>query len=507
MENPIFHPFMFLYQLLQLLLDNILSAPAEGATLDRPKIAIIGAGLTGVSAATHCVGHGFDVRIFEAGPREQLGGIWSRAKNTSDLHIHSLMYRFRPSVQWNGGYPNSQQIVSQITELWKRYKLEDKTKFNTKVERVYRYGKGRWIINNITEGYFEGVIVAVGACGENRVPLIPGQENFKGERYHSSDLTGKEAKEKTVIVIGDGASAVEALEFAAHEEASKIYILSRSDKWIIPRNVIADIVLALNIFDGETILAWIPEILLRKFFYRDIEDLASTHQRPFTDTPMINSGVMNKIRSGQAEWLHGDVKGFTEEGIRFNQRSKGVPKGGPGREYLIKGDIVVMATGYERPSLNFLTADNFRDPYQPPNWYLQAFPPSHPTICCNNCTYLNAIGTAGNWHTGIYTRILLMFLSDPLPSPRPYWMELWIDTTCTLKKLAPKGAFDFVAYLELVWWLAFYIVLNPSRWKWAFFVLFGVDIGLPRVVEAKDELGYWMGGMRNKNSYDIDNRF
>lgn len=79
MENPIFHPFAFIYQLIQWLLDKILSPdpPAPGEKLGRPKIAIIGAGLTGVSAASHCVGHGFDVQIFEAGPREQLGGIWS----------------------------------------------------------------------------------------------------------------------------------------------------------------------------------------------------------------------------------------------------------------------------------------------------------------------------------------------------------------------------------------------------------------------------------------------
>ena len=73
------HPILFLYQLVQWLLDKLFSPnpPAPGARLHRPKIAIVGAGLTGVSAASHCVGHGFDVRIFEAGDRETLGGIWS----------------------------------------------------------------------------------------------------------------------------------------------------------------------------------------------------------------------------------------------------------------------------------------------------------------------------------------------------------------------------------------------------------------------------------------------
>lgn len=79
MENLILHPFVFLYELWQWLLNFLLSpnAPQPGVKLARPKIAIIGAGLTGVSAASHCVGHGFDVQIFEAGPRKNLGGIWS----------------------------------------------------------------------------------------------------------------------------------------------------------------------------------------------------------------------------------------------------------------------------------------------------------------------------------------------------------------------------------------------------------------------------------------------
>jgi hypothetical protein len=65
-------PFLFIYFLIQRLLDYVLSPtpPLPGAALSRPKIAIIGAGLTGVSSAAHCVGHGFDVSLFEAGSRD-----------------------------------------------------------------------------------------------------------------------------------------------------------------------------------------------------------------------------------------------------------------------------------------------------------------------------------------------------------------------------------------------------------------------------------------------------
>lgn len=73
------HPVLSLYSLIQWILDKLLSPtpPPPNAILRRPRIAVIGAGLTGVSAASHCVGHGFDVTIFEAGDEKSIGGIWS----------------------------------------------------------------------------------------------------------------------------------------------------------------------------------------------------------------------------------------------------------------------------------------------------------------------------------------------------------------------------------------------------------------------------------------------
>jgi NADPH-dependent 2,4-dienoyl-CoA reductase/sulfur reductase-like enzyme len=78
-QQLITNPILFIYQIIQYVLDKVFSPtpPAPGATLGRPKIAVIGAGLTGVSAASHCVGHGFETTIFEAGSRKALGGIWA----------------------------------------------------------------------------------------------------------------------------------------------------------------------------------------------------------------------------------------------------------------------------------------------------------------------------------------------------------------------------------------------------------------------------------------------
>lgn len=63
--------------------------------------------------------------------------------DTSGLQIHSLMYRFHPSVQWQQGYPDRKQIIQQVKLLWKRYGLDKKTRFNQKIDRVYQDHHGR----------------------------------------------------------------------------------------------------------------------------------------------------------------------------------------------------------------------------------------------------------------------------------------------------------------------------------------------------------------------------
>ncbi|RHZ61563.1 hypothetical protein CDV55_103547 [Aspergillus turcosus] len=449
-----------------------------------PRIAIIGAGITGVSSAAHCVGHGFDVTLFEAKGREHLGGIWSvrqpallihnQVNNTSSLQIHSVMYRFHPSVRFKRSYPDRQGIVREVTHLWERYGLQSRTKFNICVESVWRDKEsGKWYVQDQSYGQFDGVISAIGTCGDPKIPHIPGQDKFKGQIYHSSNLTGKDVKGKQLLVVGGGASAIEAVEFAVSQQAAKTSILARTNKWIIPRNPFIDALLAANIFGEETSLGWVPEWLLKRFFYRDLSDLAPAKAGLYTETPMVNDDILEQVRSGQIAWLRGDIKEYKEKGILFNHREKGVPKGGPGREELLEGDICVMATGFQRPTLAFLPHECFNPPYSPPNWFLQAFPPGHSDLCAINCTYVNAIGTVGNIHIGLYTRLLLMFIANPSTRPSPAWMRAWVDWTRSWKQGAPGGALEFFTYSELVWWIVLSLASNPFRWKWILFVLGG----------------------------------
>lgn len=71
---------------------NFIFAPAppppaaEGQKIGHPRIAVVGTGLTGVSSAAHSVGHGLDVKLFEARSQDEgLGGIWSVWQQSSSL--------------------------------------------------------------------------------------------------------------------------------------------------------------------------------------------------------------------------------------------------------------------------------------------------------------------------------------------------------------------------------------------------------------------------------------
>ena len=62
------------------------------------------------------------------------------------------------------------------------------------------------------------------------MPHIQNQEAFRGEKYHSSQLDRKTAEGKKVLIVGGGASAVEALKFVIHIGAKTTSVLARSDK-------------------------------------------------------------------------------------------------------------------------------------------------------------------------------------------------------------------------------------------------------------------------------------
>ncbi len=136
------------------------------------------------------------------------------------------MYRCHPSVQWHKAYPGRHRILEEAEKLWHRYHLEPKTRFNTPVHSVERNEKGHWIVNHEDRPY-DGVIVAIGTCGDPKMPHLPGQENCQDEIKHSSKLDAVDVRDKRIVIIGGGASAIEAVKYAIAGKAARVDLLSR----------------------------------------------------------------------------------------------------------------------------------------------------------------------------------------------------------------------------------------------------------------------------------------
>lgn len=244
---------------------------------------------------------------------------------------------------------------------------------------------------------------------------LPSESSFKGKIHHSSELDDLDLKGKKILIVGGGASGIEALELAVEKGADCPTIIARSDKWIIPRFTLVDILLSLQPFGRETYLSFIPEFLIRKLHYKDLEDKMSPTQGFYQGTPIVNSSALDHIRKGKADYRRGDLTDLTENGIMFSDRKKGQEKGKGSKPAEIKADIIVVATGFERPSVDFLPKDLFPGEYVScdfgfrivflnakfalslptvslhlkvrPNMYLQNFPVTDCSVLCTNSTF------------------------------------------------------------------------------------------------------------------------
>jgi hypothetical protein len=78
-----------------------------------------------------------------------------------------------------------------------------------------------------------------------------------------------------------------------------------------------------------------------------------------------------------------------------------------------------------------------------------------------------------------------------------------IAKTCSHANFISRGAFDFFTYGELLWWFFFTLVINPFRWKWALFVIFGIGSALPmNIVRQERRFGRDPVVRQKRTSFD-----
>ena len=197
------------------------------------RFCIIGAGACGLATAKTFAERGIAFDCFEA--LSDIGGIWNPESphvvyGSTYLNSSKKLSRY-PDFNFPEEWPHyvsRAQAQDYLRAYATEFGLYPLIRFNARVARAERTEQG-WRVQIEGESaprLYAGLIVANGHHWEPNVPPYPG--HFAGEVLHSHDVKSKEQlKDKRVLVVGAGNSAVDILSDAALDGARAVHSMRR----------------------------------------------------------------------------------------------------------------------------------------------------------------------------------------------------------------------------------------------------------------------------------------
>ena len=212
------------------------------------RVAVIGAGAGGLSAARYLLGEGHDVTVFELGSR--IGGLWVYNNDNGlsaaykSLHINSeprvTHYEGFPFPEGSSLFPSHWDITAYLESFADHFHIRERIRFKTRVTAVEPVdgapGRG-WTVR-LGDGTAERFDAVVVASGHQGVPAHPEfATSFKGEYLHSHDYREPEPFQgKRVLVVGVGNSGLD-ITADVCLVAAQTFVAARSPVLIMPRMV------------------------------------------------------------------------------------------------------------------------------------------------------------------------------------------------------------------------------------------------------------------------------
>jgi len=206
------------------------------------KVGIIGAGVAGLSTTKLLLAQGLDCTVFER--NSVLGGVWAAGYSNFGVQVQRELYEFPdwPLPKDTPDFTPGPVVQRYLEDYTKHFGVWPTIKFNTTVANVRERNGGEpgWVVTYDESGVrhedeFDLVVVCIGLYSNiPHMPRFPGQDRFRGEIIHISDLTTRDRLVgKKVAVVGFGKSATDAaLESAA--VASQTTIIFREAHWPVP---------------------------------------------------------------------------------------------------------------------------------------------------------------------------------------------------------------------------------------------------------------------------------
>nr|XP_044994148.1 flavin-containing monooxygenase 5 [Jaculus jaculus] len=330
----------------------------------KKRIAVIGAGSSGLTCIKCCLEEGLEPVCFERS--NDIGGLWRFQENPEEGRAsiyRSVIINTSKEMMCFSDYPipdhfpnfmHNSQIMEYFRMYAKDFDLLKYIRFKTIVCSVKKRpdfpASGQWEVVTESEGrkhtdVFDGVMVCTGHHTDAHLPLesFPGIEKFKGQYFHSRDyknpvgFTGKR-----VIVIGIGNSGGDLAVEISHT-AKQVFLSTRRGAWILNRvgkhGYPSDVLLSSRLYNflskllGKSLGSKFLENQINHRFDHELFGLKPKH-RLLSQHPTVNDELPNRIISGLVK-VKGNVKEFTDTAAIFEDGS---------REDDI--DAVIFATGY-----------------------------------------------------------------------------------------------------------------------------------------------------------------
>ncbi|MDG0979914.1 MAG: NAD(P)/FAD-dependent oxidoreductase [Halieaceae bacterium] len=342
------------------------------ATLD---VLIVGAGLSGISAAVHLQREHPSYTFHITESRANIGGTWDLFKYPgirSDSDMHTLGFDFKPWIA-KKSIADGPAIKAYIEETVKEYGLTHKITLNQKVlSAAWDSASAQWTVNLESEGRTQEITCRFLqlCCGYYNYdsaykPEYPGESSFTGPVIHPQfwdpnfDYTNKH-----IVVIGSGATAVTLVPSLA-AKAAKVTMLQRSPTYMVSRPSQDGIANALRSFLPDSWaynITRIKNIGLQQFIYQrcrkfpeqakhriidmvrpllpadyDVDKHFTPSYTPWEQRLCLvpDADMFDAIKSGKADIVTDTIAQFDETGIALNSGAH------------LNADVIISATGLE----------------------------------------------------------------------------------------------------------------------------------------------------------------
>lgn len=365
------------------------------------KVAVIGAGVSGLVSLKCCVDEGLSPTCFEQ--TEDIGGLWRFKEKVEDGRASiyqsvitntskemSCFSDFPMPEDFPNFLPNS-KLLEYFRLFAQKFDLLKYIQFQTTVLSVKRRpdfaSSGQWEVVTERSGQehraiFDAVMVCSGHHVIPHLPIesFPGIEKFKGQFFHSRQYKHPEGFEgKRILVVGIGNSASDiAVELS--KRAAQVFISTRHGSWVMSRlgdngdpwdsvfhTRFSDMIRSVL---PRPALKWMMEQQVSRWFNHENYGL-EPYNKYLLKEPILNDDLPSRLLYGVIK-VKSRVQALTETAAIFEDGSVEGPI-----------DVIVFTTGYTF-SFPFLEEALVRVENHVVSLYKYIFPPQleKPTLAC-----------------------------------------------------------------------------------------------------------------------------